>query len=408
MRTLSSLLVAALVCLLCLVGCGRKRTPIAEDALPDPPAAVFHHGPALTDEEARRFAERVEKTARDNDPQGLARLFDQEALFERALSGISAPPRVLEALRRDARQSSGLTHLTVPVTRAVSNGGSYRLLRVHQEGDEKRVLFRLLHPEAGVNYHDLVLARDEDGQVRAIDLYTFLSGELGSRSIRRLLLPVAAQASRGLIDRLAGADQDLIRHLPTYKRLIQAFKENNHAEVLAQYDRLPPSLQKDKNVLILRLQAAQNVGDDAHQAAYDALARHFPDDPCLDLNSIAPLLHRKRYRKALEAVERLDRAVEGDPYLDSFRSTIHLEAGRVDQARAAQRVVKSLPDLQSSYWPLVAISLREKDHEETARLLSDIEKRFDVDLDNLEKEPDYRDFVKSAVYKKWRHRNKDD
>jgi hypothetical protein len=70
---------------------------------------------------------------------------------------------------------------------------------------------RLLLPNfGGVNYHELIVARDATGEPRISDIYVHLSGELVSQTIRRLLLPAYAAENRGLWARLTGSEAALV------------------------------------------------------------------------------------------------------------------------------------------------------------------------------------------------------
>ena len=59
------------------------------------------------------------------------------------------------------------------------------------------------------------------------------------------------------IDRLPGADRAFLKNLPRLRQMTADVREGRPAAALAVYGQLPPELQKDKTILMLRLQAAQ-------------------------------------------------------------------------------------------------------------------------------------------------------
>ena len=62
------------------------------------------------------------------------------------------------------------------------------------------------------------------------------------------------------------------------------------------------------------------------------------------------------------------------------------------------RAIAAEPTLEDPYWTLVQISLDEKKFDETARLLTRIEKTFGLTLGDLTDVDVYAEFVKSAEY----------
>jgi hypothetical protein len=404
MNACRCLLTITLGLLLVAGGCARKKPNLDEGENADSPMPVaqFHHGKPLTIEECKSFAARLEAAAKSDKPQEVLALFDWESLFERSLAGINLSKRDRDATLKGMRESDGPSNLTKLILEAVNNGGSYRPLRVHDKDEGKRVLFRLVNAEGGLNYHDLMLARRPDNQARVIDFHVVLSGEAMSTTMRRMFLTVFSQTNKGLFAKLVGREQDLVKHLPTWTKMGEESRAGNHQEVMRLFNTLPPSLQKEKPIQITRILSAAALGDELHQQALDDYEKHFPNDPSLDLIRIDSLILKKKYAEALAAVDRLDKAVGGDPYLDTLRANIHLESGKPEQARQpADRAVKSLPDLQQPYWTMVSISLKEKDHAATVKWLTELDERFDLDLDNLKEVPDYADFIKSPEYKKW-------
>jgi hypothetical protein len=401
MKTRTCLLAAALFCLVSSFGCNRTRpaAPV-ERAVEE-----FHQGPPLTEADGKQFAAQLEKAAHEGNARAFQDLFDWKALFERSTAGLD--PSIGKEVLKGAEQADAAGSFARQITEAVSKGGSYRLVRVHDVDGHRRVLFRLLQPQ-GVNYHDLILVRGADNQIRAVDFLVYLSGELMSRTFHRLFLTLAVSSSRGLLGKLMGTDRELVENASTMTAMNQAIRDGKPADALAKFKTLPPRLKKEKAFLLIRLMAAQAVGEEAYQEAMDDIAREHPGDPCMDLIRIDALLLKKKFDDARAAVDRLDQALGGDPYLDVFRCNISLESGQLEQAReAAQRAVKALPDQQLPHWCLVTVSLRQKDHEETARLLTDLEDRFKLQMDNLENNKDYQDFVRSPAYKKWLNRKKE-
>jgi hypothetical protein len=360
----------------------------------------------LTDEECLAFARGFVADVAAGDVDAAAGRIDWDALLERVTAGYEADDDFVRGFRRGflrARQNPG--NIVPAIVEATQTGGSYVLLRVHEQEGTKRALFRMLK-EGGVNYHDCILARGKDGTLRIADIYVYLSGENISATLRRLFLPAAAQASRSFLEKLLGSESELVKHLPSIQRMVIVTREGRPAEALRIYRSLPSSVQKEKCVLLARFQAAQAVGEEEEIAATDEVKKQFPDDPSLDLLAVDSLCFRKHYDAALACVDRLDAALGGDPYSDLLRGTInYMKGDRVAAARFSSKAIAAEPTLEQAHWTLVQIALDEKNHAETARLLLRIEDVLELELGDLTDIPGYAEFVKSPEYREWLNRH---
>jgi len=264
------------------------------------------------------------------------------------------------------------------------------------------VLFRMLQANGGANYQDYQLVRRASGDVAVCDLYMAMSGEESSQTMRRALLPVFAHADRGLVDRLTGKESEYIRNLPKIVKFYETGNSGQYREALRLYSELPEGIQKDWNLLILRLRYAQGAGEAEYKDALGAIENAFPDDPSKDLVMIDAHFYRKDFAKIVECASRLERRLGGDAHLASIQVVALGNLGRMAEARAlAESAMKSEPDLPSIHWAAVKISLDEKNYKETARLLLRLEKDLGVGIADLTTLPDYAGFVKSAEYGEW-------
>jgi hypothetical protein len=196
----------------------------------------------------------------------------------------------------------------------VKQGGSLTLLRVRQSRGRQVVLFRLIHPttQGGVNYLEFAPQRFPDGQVRATDFYAYSAGEFVSATMRRTLLPMVADRSRTILDRLLAGEKDYVRDFPRLGQAMKLLNQGKPAEAHALFKTLRPETRKQKVVLIGRMRAAQVLRDDEEYAAVlKEFGELFPNDPCLELLSIDAFLMRKDYDGAMKAIDRLDRSVGG-------------------------------------------------------------------------------------------------
>jgi hypothetical protein len=280
----------------------------------------------------------------------------------------------------------------------VGKNGHCKFLRLRTPEDEPHALFRLVQAGGGLNYYDATLVR-RGGEVRAVDVYVYARGESLTRFVRRDYLLRTASAPG---TEIAPADREFIQNRAAIQELEQAAERGDYRSALQTYDDLPAGLRKDKTILAVRLKSAAGLGGDKYLSALEDFRKYHPDDACIDLLSVEYFTLQKRRGAALEALDRLDRSVGGDPYLNVLRADTHLQAGDLKKARRfAEKAVDEEPDLQAAYWSLVTVALREKQFDETVRLLDTLAAKFALRFGDFTKEPEYADFVKSPQYRRW-------
>lgn len=368
------------------------------------PAAVS--APAITEQECRRFAGSIVKSVEGADLAALNRSIDEKAILETMAAGLNIrePVRAdfFAGVEKSLAAAGGFLGQVVQVSK---EGGSFTLLRIRQNHGRQVMLFRLIHPDSssGLNYLELVPRRGKDGQIRVVDIYSFLEGEFVSASMRRAILPLVAEQSRSAISKLVLGEQDYVLDVRRIREGNRLLKQGKPAEALKIYKSLRPGTRKLKDILLGQMRAAQEANDDREYAAViDEFQRTFPDDPCGDFISIDGLLMRKEYNKAMEAMDRVDRSLGGDPYLKVLRAGICESRGDREGARQfIRRAIAEEPTLIDAHWSLVGYALEAKDHKGTLDALKEIHRRFAMEFGDMTKLPEYADFVKSPQYREW-------
>lgn len=400
---------AAAGLLLVVVGCskppGGAPKPAASVAKQAKPAPVADIGKPVSEEEAKRFGDDMEEAARAG-MSAINHLIDWGAMLDAASDGLGAPEDFRRKFKADGLPTfNSRDGFAAGVAATVANGGRYDLLCVHEVDGRRRALFRQINPEGGFGYQDYSLARQADGEVRAVDIYNLTSAEPLSASFRRVFIPLAAHESRGLLARLTGSESDLIKSLPKIQAMNAATEANQPARVLEIFDQLPASLKKEKAYELARIRAVWKLNDDArYVAAIDEFRANHPDDPAVDLCAIISYTFKKSYEKALECLDRLDKAVGGDPYLDALRGQTYLLMDQPEEARtAAGRSIRAEPELMLGYQVLVAATLRTKDYDATLDALRRLRTRAGrLSLDAFSKLPGFEEFARSPQFEEFR------
>ncbi|HVE39716.1 MAG TPA: hypothetical protein VNM14_07505 [Planctomycetota bacterium] len=355
-------------------------------------------GPAMPSEKAcQEFAQRFQAVVAGDDPSAMDSSIDFKAILVKGIRGVDVPAEFRKEIEsgRPPEIPWGAT-----IKKQIEEKGSYRFLRVREQGGARKALFRIISP-AGVNYQDYHLAAAEGGRVKVTDIYIYQNAECLSETFSRMM--VTAKLMQGdPSEPLTKPQSEYLAALRKAGEARQLLQKGDAAGFLRSYATFPPALQREKCILVFRTMAASQVGEKEALDAMEDFKKAYPGDPCLDLISIDPLTMLKKYDKVLEAIERLDKSVGGDPYLDYIRASVHLLDEKLPKVKeCAKRCIEREPTLEEPYWAMVHVALKEKAWAETARWLTTFEKTFKLEIGDLSENKVYAEFIKTPEYKAW-------
>jgi tetratricopeptide (TPR) repeat protein len=378
---------------------------LAEDALAAPserPSAAGDNGETvaaddasdtgISREEMEEFANRFAAAAMISVEELNAR-FDWNAFVDRTLKGLSLAPETAAEFRKGFIDA-------VPIAKEIfglaQESGGYRFLRAVKKGHSDRLLFRAIGP-AGLNYHLLVLNKDENNELKVVDIGFYTIGELSSQTVRRTLVPVQQSWLGGLLN--PGQDRKTIEQL---NAMTSAVKQQRRQDALDIYRKLPKKMQHDRFALVMRCQAAQGFDNDQYISGIEAFRAAFPKDPAVLMFSIDYFFAKKEFAAAHQTLNDLNKLVAGDPYLDALHANLWLTEGKLDQAReSAQLAISAEPDLLPAYFAAVAVSLKQQNYAETRGLLERMETELGIEFNDLKGQELYSGFVASPEYSVW-------
>ena len=310
-----------------------------EKKAPSAPAPV-----APNEAQARAFAEKFIELLAEPDVPGATAMIDWDTLLARATADTYGSPRNLASFIKGAKSPESLASYVQQLSNSAQAGAQVKFLRVRGDETGRSVLVRVLHPTGGVNYHELLLTNDK-GVVRAVDVYVYAAGEYMSDVMRRMY-KTATAAKQPFIDRLLGKKHPAMQMATMYKEMAEKTTSGRHAEAVALFKRMPPELRREKSAFILYVTASSSMDEEQYRSAIEELRAAFPNDAGLDLMLIDGYVLRQRYDDALAAIDRLDRDLDGDPYLDLLRaSTCRLKRDEHNAVRYTRRAVEREPEL---------------------------------------------------------------
>ena len=350
-----------------------------------------------SDEACLDLAGKIEKSIAEDEGAWVDKNFDVDAMLDRVMRDAPGDDKTKQGFRTGLKQGFNIGKSTA---KAIGPSGQFTFLRLRTVNGKKLALFRLLM-DGPFNYHEYVIEATPQGGAKIVDLYVYLSGEFISQTFRRMFLATIA-SEPGAVGKLVGNQNEYALALKKLQTMTQLTNSGKPAEALKVFHGLPETLKKEKNALILRLQAGSQVSPKELMDALEALRKAYPGDPSIPVLSLDPLFLAKKYDEVIAAVDELDKAIGGDPFLHAFRASVYMEKGDFDSARTAgKKSVDAEPTLAPGYWALVTISLREKKFKETSQWLTAIEKKLGIEFKDLTTVDTYAEYVKSPEYAVW-------
>jgi len=267
-------------------------------------------------------------------------VLDLGALADRSLKGVRSSPKLREEMERGLQ--NGLGPMFVAQFRQVKN---LRLLNVRREGTDVRAVFRVIGGEGSLNYVELLCEPRAGRRICAVDVFNWTTGEYVSETMRHMV-GVMEQQKPTALDRITGKEDPNVEMANAINEMNRLAKAGQWEAVLKRYAQLPPKLQREKVFAVHRARAAAKVDQNEYLEALKFWQVNFPRDPSIDLISLDALTHKGKYDVALEMVERLDRNIGGDPFLEVMRAVLRQKLGQPDVAKArVKEALRREPEL---------------------------------------------------------------
>ncbi len=357
------------------IGCKQANPPAPK---PTPPTTA----------EAEVFAKELARHASPCDAAALEPLFDLDQMITRALAGRKMSRGEADGFRRGLSRSP-LGNLGKTMCQWLE-GSSYTYLRTLNIDGTPRPLFRLLGDD-GFNYHQLELDKQGRG-IRVADISILATGESLSETMRDL--------------RDSLAESDNVTELGAAMKRIQSLTDDKHPrEALDLLRTLPADVRASKMVLTVEIQLARSLGDDAgYLEVIERYAKSFPNDPSLDFVRIDSDVLHKQYDAELAAIDRIDKRVGGDPYLDVMRAGAYLELHQPAEAIArARKATEREATMKDAWWMLLSAQAAGKDFTGAIATLEVLRDKFGVRVDpaSLGADERFQELVGSKDYRAW-------
>jgi tetratricopeptide (TPR) repeat protein len=325
--------------------------------------------------------------------------FDFDAMISRALEGLpdaeSMPANMRKGLRDGFAKS--LRETASQVERAT-------FIRFEGKTGETQILLRVEFDEESFNYWFFTVAYAGSSNPKIVDFLPMGKGENASVSLRRLFLPILADANKSFLAKLTGEQSEFMKHKDDYMAFYKLANEKKHAAALAMYARLPASMQQDRSSQVIRLTAASHVSAEKFTEAVQQYGKLFPNDSSLAYYKYHAHQEKEEYSEMLKDIDEMDKAFGPDTFFFLLRAKVLAEMNKPDEAIAmVQKALSNRRTLEaegSLYLVLLAQASR---FDDLGRFLRELER----DNDDLEMysiihdNEEFKGFFKSEAFRKW-------
>ncbi|MGI9517165.1 MAG: tetratricopeptide repeat protein, partial [Pirellulaceae bacterium] len=326
----------------------------------------------------------------------FSRLANLESMLRFSASGLLSGSQMSSFARSAGQTESQLFQaLAQP-------GSSYTFIGTKLWDEGQGTMMRFVDSGGACNFHHWYVVKDNDGRLKGLDMYVFMSGENMSETFRRLIYLASDLLEPSVIDRLTGKSKTMVEQGQLMQEFMSTAQAGQHQRTLELYHKLPEELQQEKAVLINRLRASIQVSDNAYRRAIEDYQSAFPNDPSCQLVCIDLYAMNNEMDKANEAIEILQQSVGGDAHMYWLQGALFSSQEKWDEAAVViRKALDKEPEYEPAYIANVGIQIQLGNFVEAAKTVREMCDRFGYSLDELalESNPEFREFVQSDEYK---------
>lgn len=319
----------------------------------------------VTKEQAAQFADALSKSVAKKDIAYVNDAFDVNMLVARIKESVPNKPA---DYWRDLKEGiSKKLDFGEKIIVALGDKGRYNLVKQYEKDGKQHLLFRL-YANYAINYHDFELA-NKGGKPKIADVYIYAVGDYFSATMGNIFTEMTNASNDVSMNKL-----ERLSKLNTY------MQEGKYQKAKALIDDLPVAVQSIKAIQLHNIKICSQISDSLHKDAVDKFQRDFPGDPSLDLILVDAYFIQKKYREALECVERLDKRINTDPMLDYYRGLLYNLQGKVAEAQQTlERLYKNLPDFSPGAIELTTYYMDNNEYEKAASIINKTKQNRDYD-----------------------------
>lgn len=280
----------------------------------------------------QEFVSLIEQSMITGEMWPVEEKIDQQAILNRATDGVEVPG--VQTMREIFADSTQQSWQSQGITRDFA-GSNFRFLRVRTFKNRSGLLFRSAGENNTLNFFSFTIHQSGPRDYRITDIYTAGINEYTSETLRRTYLNLAASVLGEEGRRLTRDKGAFVDSLEEIAAISQKLKAGEYSQVLEACTALPPAVQNDRSVMLIRLEAAEHYSVTSRAEALEAWLKVFPDEMELPLKLADHYLTQERWDDAERVLSRLLDRTGGD-------ARLQLQLGNISWRRARdQRLLQA-------------------------------------------------------------------
>lgn len=354
----------------------------------------------------RRAAEPLVADLSKHSPEAFARALDKDVIVDKALASLQSDSKEIAQFRTGLGR--GIERVGEQLVAAMPKDGYAKLLRVEARAGEGHCLVRIGYGDNGYGYMDWVLRADKEGRLRVVDWFDFSTGQYYTDSLRQLSVMLAPNPTvLGKIFDIASGKTD---HTKQIVPMLQALGKRDYGKSYELFGALDEDLRRNRILSVIAVNAASRSQNDGYyRAALAHLDKYHGGEPTLVFLLIDHYFYTNQYGKLLRAIDSFEKYVGvEDAAMLGIKANSYLVSGKSDDAiAAASRGTRLEPELASNYWTLVTAYNKTKRYDKLIDTAGRLRRQFGFELKPaaFEKDPEYKEFVRSAEFRRWKSKS---
>lgn len=277
------------------------------------------------------------------------------------------------------------------------NGGSYSYLHFYlDENSEFHLVFRLIS-DAGLNYQDILL-KYNDGDYYIADIYNYYEGENLSKTYKQIY--------KNILYRMVSEKNNF-----KYVDATQIFNLTNKLIAKGKFkkaDKLfkktPKEFITQKKFQMLKVEIASKLGEKKYTTAIKEYENTHPNDFSVEFLKLDYYSALNQQDKVLEQLDKLNKKIDQDIFLQYTKSTVYLEMKKYKSAENdLKAIVEAYPTYLDAYNSLLFCYVKQHKVQEFISLLEMYNKQFNFKkqqvIEFIKKE--YPIILQEDLYKDW-------
>ncbi len=259
------------------------------------------------------------------------------------------------------------------------NEGSYEFIRAYEDkNNEFHLLFRVFNQ--GINYHNY-LVKNINGELKIIDMYSYMSGENLSETYKTYYKSILYGSN--LFNNDIG-ELNIYKDVEKLNTIRDLNAEGNFKKSHEIYKTISSSSKTFKSFKLVNILTSSYLSDELYLEAISDYEQKFPNDPSLYLISLDGLILKKEFDKTLNYIDKLDKAIGGDPFLNFLRGNIYYFKKDYDSALGKFAITSlEYPEFIDAYESSLMIYLERDQRDKIIEILDVYNVDFKIDKAEL-------------------------